>query len=159
MTNTRVNNTFNEFLMLANDQFIENVRYFHFAGSFSAHLPRFQRIYSQSEELEAKPVEAEAEAPTDTAKTHEQLENVLLPRYTTAIRSAVDVLQRAFLVKPEEKPSPPDAEDGTETSLLPVFFELTTCTQAKRMPRSPLRPKRLPTWRPRTCTRTARSPT
>lgn len=69
-TNVRVHNTFNEFLMLSNFQFVEN------------------RVYDDDVKVaEKEPAnEVTNKAHDMEAMTKEQREAVLLPKYTEAIR-------------------------------------------------------------------------
>ena len=68
-TNVRVHNTFNEFLMLSNFQFVEN------------------RVYDDDVKVPAPESSKEEARPQDMeSMTKEQRETVLLPKYTEAIR-------------------------------------------------------------------------
>lgn len=69
-TNVRVHNTFNEFLMLSNFQFVEN------------------RVYDDDVKVPSKEGEnQEAAKPADMeTMTKEQREAILLPKYTEAVR-------------------------------------------------------------------------
>jgi len=94
----KVHNTFNEFLMLANTQFVEN------------------RVYDEDET-------AQTPNPTDKADTqvakeisYEELEAVLLPKYSNAIgfgRSALELLK-----EDEEEERPPPSKEGAENENL-----------------------------------------
>ena len=70
-TNVRVHNTFNEFLMLSNFQFVEN------------------RVYDDDVKVPQQEAAKEENKQQDMeSMTKEQREAVLLPKYTEAIRYA-----------------------------------------------------------------------
>lgn len=70
-TNVRVHNTFNEFLMLSNFQFVEN------------------RVYDDDVKVPQQEAAKEENKQQDMENmTKEQREAVLLPKYTEAIRYA-----------------------------------------------------------------------
>ncbi|WAR16383.1 WASC2-like protein [Mya arenaria] len=81
MTTVRVNNVFNDFMMLANTQFVEN------------------RVYDEDESEQAETAATEEKKPdnhANTEKTREQREAELIPKVSEAIRLGVDVIEQAF---------------------------------------------------------------
>ncbi|XP_033630195.1 WASH complex subunit 2-like [Asterias rubens] len=76
-TDSRVHNVFNDFLMLANTQFIEN------------------RVYDDSEETDQKPDTATSKK-EDQTKTREQREAEVIPRVIKALNLGINVLDTAF---------------------------------------------------------------
>jgi len=72
-TDIKVHNAFNEFLMLSNSQFIEN------------------RVY-EDDETSTVTKEEEKKKDDKSSMTHEQLEAILIPKYTEALTLGTEVL-------------------------------------------------------------------
>jgi len=103
-TGIRVNNVFNEFLMLSNNQFIEN------------------RVYEDDET--SIPTKEDDKNPVDLASSPEQMEAILMPKYTEAIGLGIEVLL-AFAIESEETEQPED--EGAEQK---------EATEVKKKPKS-----------------------
>ena len=91
-SHAKVYNTFNEFLMLSSNQFIEN------------------RVYDE----EVVPEEpSEKDAPEKQEKSREALESEIVPRFSDAVKHGLGVLEDAFItveVKPEDESEDEDGE-------------------------------------------------
>ncbi|XP_060068173.1 WASH complex subunit 2C-like [Ylistrum balloti] len=94
LTSVRVNNVFNDFIMLANTQFVEN------------------RVYDEdvSQEGETK----EETKPEDQEKTREQKEAELIPKVKEALTLGINVIDDAF-EKLDSHVADSDSEDDDET--------------------------------------------
>ncbi|XP_052260277.1 WASH complex subunit 2-like [Dreissena polymorpha] len=100
LTTVRVNNVFNEFMMLANTQFVEN------------------RVYEdESDQVETQPEEKKQES---QEKTREQREAELVPKVSEAIRLGVDVIERAF-EKLETNIDQSDSEEDESYRVDPIL--------------------------------------
>ncbi|XP_033730226.1 WASH complex subunit 2C-like, partial [Pecten maximus] len=94
LTSVRVNNVFNDFIMLANTQFVEN------------------RVYDEdvSQESESK----EETKPEEQEKTREQKEAELIPKVKEALTLGINVIDDAF-EKLDSHVADSDSEDDDET--------------------------------------------
>ncbi|XP_052763862.1 WASH complex subunit 2-like isoform X2 [Mya arenaria] len=100
MTTVRVNNVFNDFMMLANTQFVEN------------------RVYDEDESEQAETAATEEKKPdnhANTEKTREQREAELIPKVSEAIRLGVDVIEQAFEKLDTNIDDNSDSEDEDES--------------------------------------------
>jgi len=91
----KVHNTFNEFLQLSNSQFIEN------------------RVYDDDESL--APQEGTEKASTQPQLTQEQMEAILVPKYTEAIAFGVEALHTLTLDHAEHEEETEDGEQERPT--------------------------------------------
>ncbi len=104
-TDSRVHNVFNDFLMLANTQFIEN------------------RVYDDSEETDQKPDTAISKK-EDQTKTREQREAEVIPRVIKALNLGINVLDTAFEeLDANAGNSDSDDEDATYKAVLEPILE------------------------------------
>ncbi|KAK3087963.1 hypothetical protein FSP39_012876 [Pinctada imbricata] len=76
LTSVRLNNVFNDFIMLANTQFVEN------------------RVYD--EDVSQDDVAKSGEQQEDKEKTREEREAELIPRVQEALKLGIDVIDKAF---------------------------------------------------------------
>ncbi|XP_046852963.1 WASH complex subunit 2-like isoform X2 [Xenia sp. Carnegie-2017] len=115
---TKVNNTFNNFLMLSNTQFIEN------------------RVYDEEETKEKE--EKQSEAPgQEKEKTREELETEVIPKINEAIQYGLNVLDSAFVtveITPEQISDDED-EGALPDNLRPEpILELNDVYANRRLP-------------------------
>jgi WASH complex subunit FAM21 len=98
---TRVQNAFNEFLMLANTQFVES------------------RVYDEEERRE----DTEKAKKDEPEKTREQIEAEVIPRITSALQFGLDVLENAFdkIEVAEDERSSDEEGEGRAQSAEPLL--------------------------------------
>eukprot|EP00794_Sanderia_malayensis_P011036 gene11036-12201_t len=93
---SKLHNTFNDFLMLSNKQFIEN------------------RVYD--EEISQDDTQEKSQQP---AKTREQLESEVLPRYSEAVNCGFQVLDDAFITVEIKAADESDEDEGLPAGYVP----------------------------------------
>ena len=106
-TDARLHNTFNEFLMLSNKQFIEN------------------RVYEDETDTAKTDADTAPEAPSEEVKekTREQKEMEIVPKFQAALKAGMDVLTNAFVLVDEDGSHPPSGSEseGEERRPEPVL--------------------------------------